>query len=91
MSALCMDSSLLARDFDSYNRRVCIFGLSMETLIPPEFCKGSNAEPGTFPVNCSATEVEADFLAMKSPGADRGHAVGGTAIDSIQTAFSQIN
>jgi hypothetical protein len=44
MSALCMDSSLLAGDFDSYNRRVCIFGLSMETLIPPEFCKGSISE-----------------------------------------------
>jgi len=34
MSASYMDSSLFARNFDSDIRRVCIFGLSMETLSP---------------------------------------------------------
>ena len=38
MTASYMDSSLLARDFDSDNRRVCIFGFSMETLSPSPQC-----------------------------------------------------
>ena len=37
-SPLYMDSSQLARDFVSDIRRVCIFGLSMETLSPSPQC-----------------------------------------------------
>jgi hypothetical protein len=37
-SLLYMDSSLFARDFVSDVRRVCIFGLSMETLSPSPQC-----------------------------------------------------
>jgi hypothetical protein len=38
MAVLYMDSSLLARGFVSDIRRVCIFGLSMETLSPSPQC-----------------------------------------------------